>query len=39
MADNSYFIVGGAPQVLTDAFNKEIVDFTKMRDAGLIKVE
>lgn len=39
MADNSYFVVGGAPEVLTTAFNKEIVDFTQMLQAGIVKVE
>jgi tripartite-type tricarboxylate transporter receptor subunit TctC len=39
MEDNSYFPVGGSPQVLTDAFNKQIVEFNEMFKAGLIKLE
>lgn len=39
MEDNSYFPVGGSPQVLTDAFNKQIVEFGDMFKAGLIKLE
>lgn len=39
MEDNAYFPVGGAPEVLTNDFNKEIAAFSEMFKSGLIKLE